>query len=165
MANGFKTTIDRLAASTSIASTKQALLTFLAHLQARCEVPTAFERAAPAFYLPSDALELEAPPSWWLSLTSECWSDLLSDETDGPADDLSITCANPVLPVTRGMPAIVRSEVELLLSAGQAEEGTTPRRFSPAAPWKSRDLDTRRRCYDAPRYFPRAASAHQLATR
>ncbi|KAB2900825.1 MAG: ATP-binding protein [Dokdonella sp.] len=122
MADGFKTSIERLAITATTDSSKQALSTFLAHVQANCDVPTAFERAAPAFYLPSDGLELEPPPLWWLVLTSECWTELLADEPEGQAGDLSITCTNATLPTSRGMPAIVRSEVELSLSVDPAAD-------------------------------------------
>jgi DNA phosphorothioation-dependent restriction protein DptH len=123
MADGFKTSIDRLATMATTEPSKQALPAFLTHVQANCDVPTAFERAAPAFYLPSDTLELQPPPSWWLALTSECWAELLAEEPDGQAGDLSITCTNAILPVTRGMPAIVRFEVELSISVGPSGEG------------------------------------------
>lgn len=124
MADGFKTSIERFATMATTESSKQALFDFLAHVQANCDVPTAFERAAPAFYLPSDGLELKPPPSWWQVLTSECWTEILADEPEGQAGDLSITCSNAILPTTRGMPAIVRSEVELSLSVEPTgEEG------------------------------------------
>ncbi|MCD9027830.1 hypothetical protein LDO26_06385 [Luteimonas sp. BDR2-5] len=124
MADGFKTAIDRLASTaTAPEPVNQALQTFLSHIQARCEIPTAFERAAPAFYLPSDTLELEPPPSWWLALTSECWSELLAEEPDEQAGDLSITCTNAILPIAKGMPAIVLSGADLSISASTPEEG------------------------------------------
>lgn len=118
MADGFKAGVDRLAALATAESTKQSLQAFLSHVQARCNVPTIFERAASAFYLPSTALELEPPPSWWLGLTSECWLELLAEEPDAQIGDLAISCTNSVLPVTPGMPAIVRAGVELSISAG-----------------------------------------------
>ena len=48
-----------------------ALEQFLVHLRDRCNVPTAFERATPAFYLPGGEAHVEAPPSWWVTLTAE----------------------------------------------------------------------------------------------
>src|SRR5690606_25561671 len=107
MADGFKTGIDRLAATVTAAPIKQALAEFLNHVQTGCQIPTAFDRATQAFYLPFDALGLQPPPTWWTLLTSECWSELLADDSDEPSSDLSIICTNAILPVTRGIPAIV----------------------------------------------------------
>ena len=118
MADGFRTGVDRIAAGAED-TTRQALAGFLAHVQARCNIPTAFDRATPAFYLPSDCDTLEPPPSWWLHLATDRWAELLSE---GPGDDgtmgeLSIACTNAIIPVAKGMPAIVRDNVELAISA------------------------------------------------
>jgi DNA phosphorothioation-dependent restriction protein DptH len=117
LAEGFKTGTDRLANGADEPS-RQALDGFLAHVQARCNVPTAFDRATPAFYLPSDGDELEAAPAWWTCLSTERWAELLADGADDEeaAGELSITCTNAIVPAARGMPAIVRGEVELLLA-------------------------------------------------
>lgn len=115
LADGFKTGIDRICNGSSD-PIKQALVTFLAHIQSSCDVPTAFERATEAFYLPSDSLTLDSYPSWWRTLTTECWSDLLTDGSSDPTGDLSIECHNAILPVVRGMPALVRAEVVLSIS-------------------------------------------------
>lgn len=120
MADGLRTGIERIG-STAPDTAKEALAGLLTHLQAGYDVPTAFERATPAFYLPADVLELVAPPSWWLTLTVECWSELISDEPDDVTTDLSITCTNAILPVARGMPALVRDAVQLLVSIGDGE--------------------------------------------
>ncbi len=122
MTDGFKTGVDRLAAGTSAESIKQALGEFLGHVQMECHIPTAFDRATQAFYLPSDAAELQPPPKWWTLLTSECWSELLADDSDEPTSDLSIVCENAILPVTQGIPAIVRDNVELSISVGDGSE-------------------------------------------
>lgn len=123
MADGFKTGIDRIANS-SPDTIRQALDAFLAHVQANCDISTAFERATEAFYLPRNTLALETPPTWWITLTAECWSELLSDGGDDDVtDDLSISCTNAILPVIRGMPAIVRNEVELSISIASSETG------------------------------------------
>lgn len=121
MADGFKTGTERLAASAGEPA-KQALSAFLGHVQANCEIPTAFERATQAFYVPVDALEIKQPPSWWSTLTTECWAELLAEEPDEVTGDLSINCANAILPVTRGMPAVVWGEVDLSISAGTGLE-------------------------------------------
>ncbi|MEJ1169569.1 ATP-binding protein [Variovorax sp. CCNWLW235] len=122
MADGFKTGVDRMLNSPSASeAAKKALPVFLTHIQAGCEIPTTFERATQAFYLPQDSLELEPPPSWWTTLTTECWSELLSEELDEATGDLTVACANAILPVTRGMPAVVRDCVELSISVDPIE--------------------------------------------
>lgn len=100
-----------------------ALEQFLVHLRDRCNVPTAFERATPAFYLPGGGAHVEAPPSWWATLTAEKWLELMAEE---PVEvgDLHVECMNPIFPVGRGMPAIVRSEVVLSVAAGASANGT-----------------------------------------
>lgn len=118
MADGFKTTVERLAATVTTESVRHALEDFLGHIQATCEVPTTFERAAPAFYLTSDTYEIQPPPSWWQVLSTECWSELLSDEPDGQSGDLTIACTNTILPPAKGVPAVVRSGVDLSISTG-----------------------------------------------
>lgn len=115
MADGFKTGLDRLAAS-SVAEVKEALQDFLDHVQRTCEVPTAFERSTEAFYLPDDSLQLAPPPSWWTVLTTDRWAELLVDQQDEDAADLSVSCINSILPVTHGIPALVWDEVELSIS-------------------------------------------------
>jgi len=122
MADGFKTGVDRMMASPNASeAAKSALPAFLNHIQAGCEIPTTFERATQAFYLPQDSLEIESPLSWWVILTTECWSELLSEELDEATGDLTITCTNAILPVARGMPAVVRDGVELSISVGTSE--------------------------------------------
>lgn len=121
MSAGFRTGIERVKPNAK-GETSDALDGFLAHIQARCDIPTAFERATEAFYLPSDALDLEAPPTWWTTLTVERWAELFAEETD-EAGDLVIECRNAVIPVGRGMPAVVRREVSLSISIGAAATG------------------------------------------
>lgn len=121
MSAGFKTAIERIKPNAT-AETSGSLDGFLAHIQARCDVPTAFERATEAFYLPSDALDLEAPPKWWTALTLERWAELFVEEPD-EVGDLTIECRNAVIPVGRGMPAVVRREAMLSISVGAAEAG------------------------------------------
>lgn len=124
LADGFKTGIERLAhgATDDIA---QALRELLHHLQANCDVPTAFERATQAFYLPGKALELTSPPRWWTLLTIEQWTDLLAEEPDEVIGEISIRCTNSIIPATKGLPAIVRDKVGLAITtseSGQPEE-------------------------------------------
>lgn len=121
MTDGFKPGVDRIASMPNAsAEAKEALLAFLTHVQTGCEVQTAFERATQAFYLPKDTLVIEAPPDWWTTLTVERWSELLSEELEEVAGDLSIACTNAILPVTKGLPAVVVDHVELAISVMSA---------------------------------------------
>jgi DNA phosphorothioation-dependent restriction protein DptH len=122
MADGFRTGIERISANAD-SSTKSYLLAFLSHVQDNCEIPTTFERATQAFYLPADSLEVIKPPDWWGALTTECWSELLAEEPDDPTGDLSITCTNAILPILKSMPAVVRNLVEFSITAGASAAG------------------------------------------
>lgn len=88
------------------------LAAFLAHLRAVCDRPTAFERAAAAYYAPSSGLGLGQPPVWWRVLTVEKWSDLLAEETSA-IGDINMVCSNGVMPFAKGMPVLVGSKVVL----------------------------------------------------
>lgn len=123
LADGFGTGIDLMRSSTT-PDVQGALDAFLVHLRARCNVPTAFERATPAFYLPEDGVEVVQPPAWWKTLTAERWVELMAEEPE-EVGDLLIECTNPIFPVGRGMPAIVRDEIFLSVSVG-AEETVAP---------------------------------------
>ena len=94
MVDGFKPGIDRVAINGNDTQ-KNALLAFLGHVRANCEIPTVFERATAAFYLPSNTLNLEPPPPWWTVLTSECWTELLADEPDDASGNLAILRTPP----------------------------------------------------------------------
>jgi DNA phosphorothioation-dependent restriction protein DptH len=120
LADGFKVGLEQVK---NIAhSSESALLdTFLTHIQ-KCRIPTAFERATPAFYLPEDSLDLSSPPAWWIALTVERWSELLAEEIPA-ADDLEIECTNPIFTNSKGIPTLVLHEVKLSLSAGKATSG------------------------------------------
>lgn len=123
MADGFKPGIERLSANANSEILKRALAEFLAHVRANCEIPTVFERATAAYYLPSNGLELAPPPAWWTLLTSERWAELLADEPDEASGDLAITCTNSITPATRGMPAVVRGMAEFAISASMGTGG------------------------------------------
>lgn len=118
LADGFGTAIGQLGQG-GTPEIVAALGQFLAHLRDRCNVPTAFERATPAFYLPADGAQLKAPPSWWMTLSAEKWVELMAEEPI-EVGDLRIECTNPIFPVGRGMPAIVRGEAMLSVTAGGA---------------------------------------------
>lgn len=120
MSDGFKTGIEQIANGTPD-TIRFSLNAFLDHVQDKCDVPTAFVRATAAFYLPASSVILEAPPEWWRMLTVECWSDLLSEEPDKVSGDLSIACTNAILPVIKGVPAVVRDIVHLEVIANSTE--------------------------------------------
>ena len=122
MADGFRTGIERISANADSA-TKHHLSAFLIHVQRNCEIQTTFERETQAFYLPDDFLEIIKPPDWWGALTTECWTELLAEEPDNPAGDLSITCTNSILPVTKSIPAVVMSVVDFSIAVSSSEAG------------------------------------------
>lgn len=118
LGDGFKIGIDGLLSNGNVdAAVRDALMAFLVHVRANCEIPTSFERATAAFYLPSNTIALEPPPAWWKTLTVECWAGLLSNEPDDVSGDLQIACINPIIPIGRGMPAIVWAGVKLEISS------------------------------------------------
>ncbi|MCE5981768.1 ATP-binding protein [Pseudomonas sp. LF19] len=121
LADGFKTGIERLAQGIQ-EEIAQALRKLLSHLQSNCDVPTAFERATAAFYLPSADVELAPPPSWWAMLTTEQWTELLADEPDEAVGELTIRCTNSVIPMRKGFPAVVRDKVELVISTSEESQ-------------------------------------------
>lgn len=108
--DGFKTGIDRLSQDTSIEVTS-ALRQLLTHLQSSCNIPTAFERATQAFYLPEKSLTLSTPPLWWKILTVEQWLELITDDTIEVVDEISFKCTNSITPSSKNIPAIVRNEI------------------------------------------------------
>ncbi|HGQ7333560.1 TPA: ATP-binding protein [Pseudomonas aeruginosa] len=121
LADGFKTGIERLAQGVQ-QGVAQALRELLSHLHSNCDVPTAFERATAAFYLPSADIELAPPPSWWTTLTTEQWTELLADEPDEVVGELTIRCTNSLIPMGKGLPAVVRDKVELLISTSEESQ-------------------------------------------
>ncbi|HCE6799555.1 TPA: ATP-binding protein [Pseudomonas aeruginosa] len=121
LADGFKTGIERLAQGVP-QEVAQALRELFSHLQSNCDVPTAFERATAAFYLPSADIELAPPPFWWTSLTTEQWTELLADEPDEAVGELTIRCTNSVIPMGKGLPAVVRDKVELVISTSEESQ-------------------------------------------
>jgi len=123
MADGFRPGIERLSANAFSQEIKNALSDLLNHVRESCEIPTIFERATAAYYLPSNHIELTSPPLWWRTLTCDVWAQLLSDEPDETSGDLTITCINSLTPVTKGMPAVVHAEAILLISANSTVEG------------------------------------------
>ncbi|MBZ0093997.1 MAG: type IV secretory system conjugative DNA transfer family protein [Sulfuricella sp.] len=117
LADGFKVGLEH-ARQNCTENEADFLDDFHAHIQERCKVPTAFERATPAFYLPEDGLEVTSPPNWWKALTVERWSELLAEESVA-ADDLLIDCTNQIFPTARGIPVLVHGAVNLSISTGK----------------------------------------------
>lgn len=115
LSDGFKTSIERMKVN-GTATDKEALDAFLLHILSSCKVPSSFDRTVEAFYVADRSAEVIADaPAWWKHLTVERWAELLSDEPNADADDMVITCVNPLIPVLKGMPAIVLDNIELEL--------------------------------------------------
>lgn len=121
LADGFKTGIERLAQNAS-KEVDQALRELLVHLQASCDIPTAFERATEAFYVPEKELELTSPPFWWKMLDVEQWTNLLDEEPEEVVGEVSIRCTNSIISATKGSPAIVRDKVELEITSNSGSK-------------------------------------------
>lgn len=85
---------------------------FLVHLKAGCDRPTAFERAAAAYYAPGAGLDVSPAPSWWTALTVERWSELLAEDATATGD-INMICSNGIIPLGKGMPVLVESDVAL----------------------------------------------------
>lgn len=122
MADGFRTTVDRLRGNGCSPCVAEALSRFLEHLRQHCDVPTTLASATPAFYIPSTNEELQPPPVWWTTLTIEQWTELLDGDPHREVDDLRIACTNAILPATRGQPDVVWNEAILEVSADSATE-------------------------------------------
>lgn len=121
LSDGFRTGIERMALGAP-QEVAEALRAFLAHLQLHCDIPTTFERATAAFYLPSANAELAPPPSWWTTLTTERWAELLADEADETIGEVTIQCINGSVPMGKGMPAVVRDKVELAITTSDGHQ-------------------------------------------
>jgi hypothetical protein len=122
LSDGFRQGTEQFKGNAGDASEVVALDDFLRHIQ-RCRVPTAFDRATQAFYLPQDSFSLEAPPEWWTVLTVPRWVELMAaEQTDN--DDLSLDCTNAIFPPGKGQPAVVLAEARLAISSNT--EGGAP---------------------------------------
>lgn len=97
---------------------------FLLHLRKVCDLPTAFERATSVYYAPDNNLEAPEAPDWWRALTAEKWSELLKEDTAAQGD-IIMTCSNPLIPVGKGMPVLVESNVSLSFEAIGREPTST----------------------------------------
>jgi len=124
LSDGFSTGLEEAKERAAAASSTQLqwLEDFQKHIRA-CDVPTALERSPEAFYSPDNGLEVGTPPDWWSGLTADLWAELLSDK-DAIIGDLRITCSNPLLHPTKGVPILVRDEVQLNVQVGA--EGDQP---------------------------------------
>ncbi len=85
---------------------------FLAHLRAACDVPTAFERATASYYAPSNGLDMPVATPWWRALTTEKWSELLTEDAAAQGD-IRMGCSNALVPLGKGMPVLVENKVAL----------------------------------------------------
>ena len=121
LSDGFGTGIDRAREGATAEDTSR-LGEFLDHLRQACDRPTAFERAAAAYYSPSKGLELPDPPAWWEVLTVEKWSELLVEEAVATGD-IRMVCKNGIMPFARGMPFLVKDRVELEFETVGPEAG------------------------------------------
>lgn len=110
MADGFGAGIRNAKADAS-EEDAQSLDSFHEHLVASCDIPTTFERATPFFYGPARGLELDNPPDWWSTLTSRKWAELLAEDSPEQAD-IEFACTNTLVELPRGMPALVKDEVQ-----------------------------------------------------
>lgn len=92
------------------------------HLVLKCDRPTAFPRAPQYFYAPFQGDEIGEPQHWWSYLTVERWKRLLEDTSDRPRGAIKVECVNSIIPVARGINAVVLSDVELEVSLPEARE-------------------------------------------
>lgn len=92
------------------------------HLVLKCDRPTAFPRAPQYFYAPFQGDEIGELPHWWSYLTVEKWKRLLEDTSDRPRGAIKVECVNSIIPVARGINAVVLSDVELEVSLPEARE-------------------------------------------
>lgn len=111
MSEGFRRSVDRLSDG-AVEEDQLHLAVFLEQVRASCEVATTFERATPAYYRPASQLELPAPPGWWSALDVEKWTELLAEEPSS-AGDIAMTCTNSLAALSKAMPSIVSSHVDL----------------------------------------------------
>ena len=69
-------------------------------------------------------LGASSAPEWWRHLTVERWADLLKQE--GPAEEtIEIECTNVIVPLIRGVGALVLDAVELSIAASGESAGST----------------------------------------
>lgn len=126
LSDGFRTGIERIQTSAVAEAdpiVKASLQEFLDHIQNVCDVPTAFERSTPAFYLPETASILNiSPPNWWSVLSTEVWLELLGDEASGNSSELGIECVNPLVSFSKGHIVVVEDLVNLLITSRDFDE-------------------------------------------
>jgi len=97
---------------------------FLAHLRNACDLPTAFERATAAYYAPGNGLNMPVAPDWWRALTTEKWSELLTEDAAAQGD-IRMGCSNALIPLAKGMPILVEGNVALTFeTVGPDASGT-----------------------------------------
>ncbi len=92
----------------------------LSHLILKCDRLTAFPRAPQYFYAPFQDDEIETAPQWWSYLTVEVWKRLLEETVDRPRGAIQIECVNSIIPVSRGIHAVVVSDIQLEVKLPEA---------------------------------------------
>jgi hypothetical protein len=135
MEGGFQSGLARLQ-DRGDAEDAQALAHFLAHLQKVCEVPTALSRATAYFYSPTSGDGIGIIPPWWSRLTVERWADLLEDDRQ-PKGALHIRCANSLIPVSKGINALVSGGVDIEVGLPEEMEPPVQARLSREAGGRS----------------------------
>lgn len=111
MSDGFGPGVRRAQENASDEDSRH-LDAFLTHLRETCDLPTAFERATAAYYAPDNGLNMPAAPNWWSALTTEKWSELLTEDAAAQGD-IRMGCVNSLVPLAKGMPIIVEGSVAL----------------------------------------------------
>lgn len=111
MSDGFGPGVRRAQENASDEDSRH-LDAFLAHLREACDLPTAFERATAAYYAPDSGLDMPVAPDWWRALTTEKWSELLTEDAAAQGD-IRMGCSNALVPLAKGMPILVEGNVAL----------------------------------------------------
>ncbi len=119
--SGFTAGFERICADTE-SDDLQPLHVAHEYLALKCDRPTAFPRAPQYFYAPFQGDEIAEPPHWWSYLTVERWKRLLEDTSDRPRGAIKIECVNSIIPVARGINAVVVSDVELEVSLPETRD-------------------------------------------
>jgi DNA phosphorothioation-dependent restriction protein DptH len=115
LSGGFRSGIERLKQNALDEQDRFALDGLLAHLEHRCDLLTAFERAPSSFYGPCIDGELCEPPDWWRHLSLDKWAELLDGGDVDEKSGLSIAVANSLVPHVKGGCAVVARDVKLTL--------------------------------------------------
>ena len=108
----FRPAIERIKLRAEDDDERSALDAVLAHLQLKCQVPTALGRATPYFYGPFIGDSISPSPDWWALLTVERWLWLLGEERKRK-EAIVIECENSILSQARGIVPVVTKGTKL----------------------------------------------------